>query len=240
MNWLKKITDNFFLQLMCMLGAFTILLGIVFFVLNIYTGSLSGSMRSDKNVSFTISHVDDKAYLVDSKHDSKISVLKTISKDPVFERIVGQMNEIRRRTESHDKTMIFFFEQQYIFNLMQAFMILVTTVFMLVVSKFGWDNVDRWLLLAFFACGGFVAFFNVIPESLKIQDNIHNNKDYVLIYENAENSIITYLSTGENMEGVSIPPKEYAHKLDRELKKHNDISFDLDDIPEQEFQFDKN
>jgi len=239
MNWLKKISESFFAQLMMMLGAFAVLLGIVFFCLTIYANSLSGSMRGGHSHDFKVEYVNNKVYLVDHDNESKISVIKSVYQEPAFERIIGQMNEIRKRSESHDKTMIFFFQQQYIFNLLQAFMILVTTIFMLVVSKYGWDNVDRWLLIAFFVCGGYVAFFNVIPQSLKIQDNIHNNKKYYLIYDNAESSIITYLATGENSEGVFIKPNDYVHKLDKQLKMNNDISFDLDDIPKQDFQFDK-
>ena len=139
----------------------------------------------------------------------------------------------------HDNTMVFFYEKYFLFNMMQAFMIMSTTIIGLMVSKYGWEKIDKKILYVFFIIAGFVAFVQLVPKFMKIEDNIRSNKKNVIAYSNMEQSILSYLVTGENSKGIIIVPSRYVHLLDKEMNSHNNISFDLEKIPDQEFDFGK-
>lgn len=240
MEWLKMASKNFFFQLIVMLLSFSFVFLLVFAGISSYTGNLSDKLTENPSNEVRVDIDGESTYLVDDLKKKRILVDVGIASDSSFTRIYSQAVEIRQRYHSHRRNLIFFYQQYYVFNIMEAIMILITTVLMLVVSKHGWDNVNKFVLMAFFVCGGFVAFFNVVPDSLRLNHNIHNNKSYLIRYENMEERVMSYLSTGENGDGDKISVKDYVHHIDNELVKNNDISFDLDRIPDQEFSFEKN
>ena len=211
----------------------------LFIALSYYTAELSNNIDRHWSSTITIETEGKKTFVCDSEKGYKIEVKREISSDRAFSRIVSYLNEVKRRHSKHDMTMIFFYEQYFLFNMMQAFMIMATTIIGLIVSKFGWDKIDKNILYIFFIIAGFLAFVKTVPDFMKVEDNIKSNKKKVVIYSNIEQSIISYLVTGENSKGVLIIPVRYVHLLDKEMNSHNGIAFDLESIPEQDFDFGK-
>jgi hypothetical protein len=211
----------------------------LFIALNYYASGLSDKIDRGWETTLVIETEGEKTFVCDSKKHYRIEVDRDITKSRSFSRIIAYLNEVKRRYNKHDRTMIFFYEQYFLFNMMQAIMIMATTIIGLVVSKFGWDKINKDVLYVFFIIAGFMAFVKMVPEFLKVEDNIKSNKKNVVIYSNMEQSIISYLSTGENAKGIEINPVRYVHLLDKEMNSHNNIAFDLEKIPDQDFDFGK-
>jgi hypothetical protein len=212
---------------------------ILFAVLAIYTAGMSDHINREWEDCISVDKKDGKTFLVDSHRHLRIEVKDSLANDRAFNRIVSYLVEIKRRQKTHDATMVFFYEQYFLFNMLQAFMIMFTTIMGLLVSKYGWEKINRNVLYSFFILAGFVAFVKVIPEFLQIEDNIKSNKKYVIIYGNMEQSVISYLVTGENSKGKEIKPTRYIHLLDKEMNNYNNISFNIEKIPDQDFDFGK-
>lgn len=211
----------------------------LFIGLSSYTSGLSDDIDKEWSNTIVVEEIDGETYVIDEVMNYKIKVKKDIAKDIAFPRIVSYLKEVRRRHDKHDRTMIFFYEQYFLFNTMQAIMIMATTIIGLVVSKFGWEKINRDVLYLFFIIAGFMAFVQLVPQFMKVEDNINSNKKQVIIYANMEQSILSYLTTGENAKGVQIIPVRYVHLLDKEMNSHNSIAFDIEKIPDQEFDFGK-
>lgn len=180
--------------------------------------------------------IEDGKFINSDEHTS-IKITENLLKNQSLDRIVQYAIESKSRSKRHELAMTFFFEVQFIFNIMKSFMIIITTFIGLVVAKEGWEKIDKYYLYSFFMIAGFVAFLNVVPESLNIEDNIHNNKKYTVLYENIYNNILTYLATETNSDGKVIFPDRYIHLLDREMSVNNDIAFDIEKVPVEQLDF---
>ena len=121
----------------------------MFTALSHYTSRISDNIDSGWESTIKVETKDGKTFVSDSDLGYKIEVKRSSAKDRVFSRIISYLNEVKRRRDKHDRTMVFFYEQYFLFNMMQAIMVMATTIIGLVVSKFGWDKINKNILYIF-------------------------------------------------------------------------------------------
>jgi hypothetical protein len=233
----KFIKDSFATQVAIITILIYTSLGFIVYGVHSYTNNESDELHSSENTGLYLLENNNCVVLVDSINNNSYNIHNCISKEPSFTRLLSQLRIVRNRYMKHSETMTFFIQQRYLFNTLQAFMIMVTTIIGLYIAKEGMDKTNKLVIISFFIFGGCLAFVEVVPSTLNIDHNIENNKRKCKVYMNMETDILTYISINEvnNVENVTM--NNFIHDIDTQLKHEYNIAFDINGIPDN-YQFD--
>ena len=98
------------------------------------------------------------------------------------------------------------------------------------VTKNGWANAGKFAMLLFFVTAGFVYTLNVLPESLRVEDNIAENKSYYLRHAAIRDHIYLFLTTGETLDGDTPNMVQFERFIRGQLTRYHTISIGFDQV----------
>ncbi len=233
MNYVKVI--NFIKKRFVLVSA--IILILMLFIFHFITIRMaetkSDKLSGDKNIltlKDTSINSEKTVVIYDKVSNARYIVNPKKNEDKyTLNRIFNQLKIIRKRADSHDKTIDFFIANLYYFIILQTIFMIVCLILGLIISKKGWGDSSDNLLATFLICTGILLFSKIIPLGLKMDENLSSNKEHYKMYANMDNQIQTYLST-------SIIDSSFTNTIDNELKVIHIIAFDLQQIPYAEVQ----
>jgi len=188
------------------------------------------NMSSDYKITYIIRNDT----IIDNHYNSKLLKHPKIDGRELY-RIISQLEMIRARIVAHDNALTFLFTNFYFFIVLQAILTFITISLGLYLSKVGWDNIHKNLLIMFFVISGLMIFSRMIPDSMKFKDNINNNKERIILYKNLESRIHTYISTCR-LNGKIVNTNEFINFVDTKIIDYNDISFEIDEVPSNQYR----
>ena len=155
----------------------------------------------------------------------------TISADPGgLQNMMTLLEETGMRAERHKKSMLYFYYFNYALIVLQALFGLVATALGLMITKNGWSNAGRFSMLLFFITAGFVYTLNVLPESLRVEENISENKSYYLTHAAIRDHIYLFLTTGETVDGDTPNMVQFERYVRGQLTRYHTISIGFDQV----------
>ena len=232
MEFKLNITKDIKILFGIVISTILILFGLVYGLLS-YSGDISEELISNNEPVYIIK---ENRNVYDIKYELTHKISKEIDYNGEdFTHLFYQLNVIRNRFLSHHNTMIFFIRIQFVFNILEAILIGLTTVFGLYVVKTGWEKANKHVMYSAFILAGLLTSLETVNKTLNMEQNISENKNYCKIYKNLETDIITYITTGKEFAGEDITIKKYSNFIDQELIRNYDITFDLDNIPDESY-----
>lgn len=239
----KFIKNSFATQVAILIILIYTSLGAIVYGVHSYTNSEADELHSTEDTGLYLKEKDNCVVLIDSINNNTYNIHNCVSEQESFSRLISQLRIVRNRYMKHSETMTFFMQQRYLFNTLQAFMIMVTTIIGLYIAKEGMEKSNKLIIITFFIFGGCLAFVEVVPHTLNIDHNIENNKRKCKVYMNMETDILTYITINEvyNTEDVTI--NNFIHDIDTQLKHEYNIAFDINGIPDNyqfEYQYNNN
>ena len=229
-NWFKSLTYT-----PLVISTLTIVISILLLIvgLSYYSNIISSHLSNDTNSYKLI--VKDSTYLMSATGDKYI-VVDSLSKQPALMCVVHQVKIAHHRSEKHYQTWEYFTRIQFIFNLLKAFLIGATTSLGLYILKQGWDKVKILLIQIAFILAGMFALVTAIQITFNVEMNIQTNKDKSVFYKNIEQDILTYIETGKSSQPEVSSLSEYALFINRTFQANYQLTFDLDDVPEDSYK----
>jgi hypothetical protein len=212
-------------------------LGFIAYGVHSYTNNEADKLHSAENTGLYLKEENNCMVLIDSINNNTYNIHNCISKEESFSRLLSQLRIVRNRYMKHSETMTFFMQQRYLFNALQAIMIMVTTIIGLYIAKEGMEKSNKLIIITFFIFGGCLAFVELVPSTLNIDHNIENNKRKCKVYRNMETDILTYISINEVVDTENVTMNNFIHDIDNQLKHEYNIAFDINGIPDN-YQFD--
>jgi hypothetical protein len=234
---LDYIKKSFLLQVTIVTLMIYSVLGFIVYAVYSYTNGESEKLQNYEDTGFYLNEENNCVYLHDSTNMNHYKIHNCISEEESFTRLFAQLKIVRTRYINHNETMTFFIQQRYLFNTLQAFMMMITTIIGLYVAKEGMEKTPKLIIISFFIFGGCLAFVEIVPHTLNIDHNIENNKRKCKVYRNMETDILTYITINEVNDGENESINDFIHDIDTQLKHEYSISFDINGIPDN-YQFD--
>jgi len=142
--------------------------------------------------------------------------------------LLHSLEDASLRAERHRSAMLYFYYLHYAFIILQAVFGLVATALGLMISKNGWRNAGRWPMMLFFITAGCVYFLSVVPESLRVEQNIADNKEYYRTHIAIQSSIYHYLTTGMTSNGTLVSAIEFQRIVHEQLDEFHNVTIGFD------------
>jgi hypothetical protein len=222
-------------KIVILLSTILLFFVLILMILGMYSNSVSNKLSSTNNKTYEIKKENDSTYIINNETDTKYLVLDTVSKSPYFNHIFNQLKVLNYRQNKHFNTFEYFTTLQFTFNVLKSLLIGLTTAIGLYLLKNGWEKSSVVVLRLAFIFAGIYASVETIQITFNVEKNIHSNKEKSVIYHNLETDVLSFVGTGKPNHGEDVSIIEYSNYIDRELIKHYNISFDLDNIPEDSY-----
>lgn len=148
--------------------------------------------------------------------------------DAQWNRVEAQFICLGKRASHHLSVMMFFYRVYFSTIMVGALTTLIAGVFLLIVSKQGWNQANEYILNILIVMTAQSIFYLSIPAMFEHKNNITNNQkmyiEHVNIYENYR----TYLATNSDENGKSPNLSGYMHDVDSKLSKLSILSLEME------------
>lgn len=152
------------------------------------------------------------------------------------QRIVEQLQEIKRRAKSHFKIMSYFYVRYYTSIAITSSAAIIAAICLIFISKEGLTDANQYVINLFLVSSSIGILFGTFPAVFKQEKNVSDNKALYLRYIALEQQILTYLATGRTQiinKGQNQEVKDFIYYLDKQMETINQlaIGFDSTRIP---------
>lgn len=156
--------------------------------------------------------------------------------DPLVKaRLQAQHCTIRMKADKHLEITNAFYTWHYMAITQTLLFGAIGGVALFTIAQCGWGNAGQYSKTVFLTASSISLFFGVFPKIYQQEQNIANNKQIHLNYRMLDNEILTYLSTGKNIQGKDVKPELFINYLDQKMNQLNDIAVGLDDSQVPDF-----
>jgi len=149
------------------------------------------------------------------------------------ERLIEQLEELRKREDFHAEVMVFFYARYYMAIIMFPLLGALSAIMLFFISKRGWAAANDRLIAVFIVASAAAIYFGAIPAVFKLEDNIGDNKNLLLQYKGLDNELVSFLITLEDVTGKISNPNTFIHHVDDQMAKLNSLAvgFDYSKVP---------
>lgn len=217
-------------------GTTLISFSILLSTLYVYSSKVSEELSKRNEQEYMLKKDKVPYEVYDSKSKNTHIISKKIdTENEDFIHLFYQLTEIRNRYNAHYNTMIYFIRMQFISNIVEGILIGLTTMFGLYLVKTGWERSNKYLMYIAFMLAGILTSLEIINTTFNMDENIRDNKEMCKVYRNLETDVISFVTTGKEYIGKELSLKKYSNFIDDQLKMNYNITFDLDNIPEEKY-----
>ena len=130
------------------------------------------------------------------------------------------------RKSVHNNTFKYFTQLQMMLNVLKSILIGLITTIGLYLLKMGWEKANNVVLHLEFVFAGMLGTVQAIHTTFNIDHNIHTNKERTIMYQQLETSILKH---------TNIDSVEYTIHIINKLNSFYTITFDLENIPDDQY-----
>ena len=160
--------------------------------------------------------------------DCAAACTKVIGAGAACQRIGEQAIQIEGRIQFYYLALRYYSAAQFAFVVVGYTMGILSALLGVAVSRSGWGDCDKRLLVAFGAAASAFAFYEGVPSLVKFQSNVSQNSDTFLMYDDLLDEVRTYCTVGASKDGLE-DPAQFALYVDSQMALLNELYFDLDE-----------
>ena len=152
------------------------------------------------------------------------------SGNAVLNRLRDQYAMIQEWKKIHLNIIVFYYTFDFVFTWMIAFLGVFAALLSIFISHKGWQAIDPFVLNAFIVVVATSVFYASIPSVFKHKDNIQNNKNMFMKYNQIERQYLSYLATGKQTFNKTTieTPVEYIQYLDHIIQEIEEFPLEMD------------
>jgi len=111
-------------------------------------------------------------------------------------RIQEQFSQVRARGAMHFSIIIFYYKSYFISTMMTSLLGVVAAIFLIFLSKRGWQESNPYLVICFLVTTASSLLFATMPSVFEYEHNINSNFENYSKYNALENLVRTFSKTG--------------------------------------------
>lgn len=152
---------------------------------------------------------------------------------PENQRLLKQLDEVRRRLRFHGEVAAFFYSRYYLALTVASVAGLLAGAMLLTIARIGWERAGLLTKVTFVIAAAAAAYFAAFPRMFQQAENITANVSLLVAYGNVQNEILSFLATGEDVNGKPQEAHAFVHVLDLRLAALHKvpIGFDASQLP---------